>query len=305
MGVNLSPSCLVSRYVAIMAPSEYAFFEYRKDQHERNNMHRMNKVKVLIIRALSLLPVIVFAGCVTTTDAPYGKKEDSAKALTAYIQLGLAYIERDNMERARKHLKRALEIDPKSAGAHAALGLVYQNEGEDDLAEQEFLNSLRYDPSFTRGRTYYAAFLYSKGRYQEAYDSFQAASLDTGFASRSQIFTNMALCARKLNKRELMLKAYEKSLVLNSMQPNILLTLVKESIQDGQFGKAQGYYNRFIKLVGKSAGVTHSPRSLYLGIQLADHYQNLQLKSGYSDLLRVLYPDSQEYKQYRKSTSND
>ncbi|PID42229.1 MAG: type IV pilus biogenesis/stability protein PilW [Proteobacteria bacterium] len=265
----------------------------------------MRKVRVLIVRVLFLLPVVFFAGCVTTTDSPYGAKKDSEKALTAYIQLGLAYIKRNNMERARKHLKRALEIDPESAGANAALGLVYQNEGENDLAEERFLKSLEYDPSFTRGRTYYSAFLYATGKYQEAYDSFKIASLDTAFPSRSQIFINMALCANKLNKRELMLKAYEKSLVLDSMQPDILLTLATELIKDQEYSKAQHYYNKFISLLGKDNGITHSPRSLYLGIQLADHYHNQQLKSGYSDLLRVLYPDSQEYKLYRKSTSNE
>ncbi|MCB0385282.1 MAG: type IV pilus biogenesis/stability protein PilW [Bdellovibrionales bacterium] len=239
------------------------------------------------------------AGCVTTTDSPFGAKEDKEKAVISNIQLGLAYIERNNMERARKKLNRALELDPNSAGAHAALGLVYQKEGETAIAERQFVKSLKLDPSFTRGRTYYAAFLYAQGRFQEAFNEFEVASKDTEFPSRSQVFSNMGLCAIKLGEEAVALKAYEKSLLLDAQQPDMLISVVQIHVKQKNFGSAQNYFNQFLRMVGNLPGVTHSPLSLYLGIQIADYYGNLPLKNSYADLLRALYPESSEYQSYK------
>ncbi len=255
--------------------------------------------------ALSLIVCALFAGCVTTTTNPFGAKEDKGKAVTSHIQLGLAYIERNNMERARKKLNRALELDPESAGAHAALGLVYQKEGENSLAESQFVKSLKFDPAFTRGRTYYAAFLYSQGRFQEAFNQFEAASQDTEFASRAQVFSNMGLCASKLGNHGEALKAYEKSLVLNADQPDLLISVVNLQINEQNYAAAQRYFNQFLRMVSASTGVTHTPLSLYLGIQIADYSQNTQLKNGYAELLKVLYPQSSEYMRYRDSIADE
>jgi type IV pilus assembly protein PilF len=152
------------------------------------------KSRRLIYKFMMLVMVAALqTACVTTTDSVFTQKANKSEAVDTYVQLGLAYIERDDYDRARKHLVRALAIDPKNAGALAAMGLVFQNDGEPALAEENFKKSIVEDPTFTRGRTYYAAYLYSEGRYQEAYDQFKQASTDTEFEGRAQIFRNMAL----------------------------------------------------------------------------------------------------------------
>lgn len=260
-------------------------------------------------RSISRVMVLVFLAalqmaCVTTTDSVFTQKENKSEAVDTYVQLGLAYIERNDYDRARKHLARALAIDPNNAGALAALGLVFQNDGEPSLAEKNFKRSIELDPTFTRGKTYYAAYLYSEGRYQEAYDQFKQASNDTEFEGRAQIFRNMAFCANKLNDRTLTYQAYEKSLVLNRSQPSVILTLVGMLIEDKNYQKAQQYFNNYVGMV-RSSSVTHSSTSLYYGIQLARYYQDNQQESGYAMLLKTLYGDSIEYKKYRQMIANE
>lgn len=257
------------------------------------------------IKVCILLFVLALAsGCVTTTESAFTKKKDEDKARDTYIQLGLAYIAREQYARARTNLERALEKDPRSAGATAAQGLIYQREGEYELAEELYVKALAFDPEFTRGRTYYAAFLYSQGRINEAFDQFKRASEDTEFSDRAQVFSNLATCALRLDQRNEAIHYYERSMRLDRYQPAVILAVTKLLIEDEKWEKATRYYNRYQNLV-KNTSVTHSPRSLFLGIQIARHYQDSGQESSLALMLESLYPDSKELQQYKTEVAND
>ena len=64
-----------------------------------------------------LLLVTLLAGCVTVTDSRFAQEEDEDKAVDDYVQLATAYLSQGNYERSRKHLERALELQPDDAGA--------------------------------------------------------------------------------------------------------------------------------------------------------------------------------------------
>ena len=186
--------------------------------------------------------------------------------MTTYVQLGLAYIEREDYERARKHLGRALDLNPESVGAISALGLVYQKEGESKLADEHFRKSLEVDPNFTRGRTYYGAYLYAEKKYQEAFEQFKLASANTAYESRSQIFTNMALCSIQLKDNASAIKSYEKSIRLNRDQPNVVLSLVGLFQEEGDFDKAQSYFNHYLAMVVIMVSVKLKVKRIYISL---------------------------------------
>ncbi|WP_250658504.1 type IV pilus biogenesis/stability protein PilW [Alkalimarinus coralli] len=248
--------------------------------------------------------VLLLSGCVTTTESAFTRKADEAKALQNYIQLGLAYIQRSDFERARLNLGRALEIDSDSSEAYAALGLLYQQEAENTLAEEHFKTALSLDDKNTRGRTFYAAFLYRLERYEEALTQFQLAGNDTDYNGRAVIFINIAQCHLRLGQNKQAVKAYEKTLALDHSQPQALIGITQLLVDEGEYLKAQRYYNRMLNII-KSSGMTHSANSLWLGIELARHFNNSTQESSYAVLLKRLYPESQEYKQYRALTSNE
>ncbi|MDC6711085.1 tetratricopeptide repeat protein, partial [Leclercia adecarboxylata] len=94
-------------------------------------------------------------------------------AADAYTQLGVAYLERDNLPRSLNALDRAIEIAPRHAEALQALALVYQQQGEYALANDYFQQAVTAEPDFTRARNNYAAFLYGRGQYNAACEQLE------------------------------------------------------------------------------------------------------------------------------------
>ncbi len=259
----------------------------------------MMRTKILVC-CLALL----LGACVSKTTSSFKNKENQTDALNLYIQLSLAYIQKQDLERARIHINRALEIDPDSPGAHAAFGLLYERQGEPALAEKSFLRALKKDPQYTRGRTYYAAFLYSKKDYAKALDQLLIASEDTGFDGRGQVFVNIARCSIRLKKHEEATKAFDKAVLLDRSLLSTLVELIEVQIGMNEHDEAQKLFNRMQNYV-RNGVMTHSPRSLLAGARLAKHYGQSDQMASLGLVLKNLYPGSQEYTQYKALITND
>jgi len=253
------------------------------------------------IQAFTFLIVLtsLLNGCVTSSTSSLTKKADPVAAVQRYVQLGLEYIKLDDLHRARKHITRALSINPDDASANAAFGLISHQDGETETAETSFLKAIASDENYTRGRTYYAAFLFSEKRYSEALKQFKIAANDTGYISRAQIFTNIALCNVKLNNYDAALKAYQKTLRLDRSNGRALSGITELLIQEKDFKRAQQYYNHLVRLI-RQQGLQHSAQSLWQGIRIADFFQSNAQEASLVMLLEKNYPDSNEYSQYLK-----
>lgn len=245
--------------------------------------------KLLGIIFLSLL----LSACVTKTNSSLTDKADPDVAVERYVQLGLEYIKRNDIHRARKHLSRALEIAPFDASANASMGLIYHQEGENEKAEELFNKAIKSNADYTPGRTYFGAYLFSQGRYQEALQQFQTAAKDTRYEGRAQVFSNIALCQIKLGNNDLGIEAYQKALQLDRINGIALAGITELYIQENAFEKSQHYYNRLVRLIRES-GMRHTAQSLWQGIRIANNFNSRDQSLGLAYLLNEMYPDSDE-----------
>ena len=240
-----------------------------------------------------LFLAMVLAGCVTTGKVnPMDTRQGREQARDAYIQLGLGYLQQGETERAKVPLKKALELDASSADANAALALVFQAEGESDLAEQAFHKALSARPGDSRILNNYGGFLYERKRYKDAYEKFQQAVQDPLYPERSRVFENLGMTALMLGRRDESRELLDKALRLNPQQPRALLEMAELSYESQQYVPARDYYERFSQLSEQNA------RSLLLGTRLAKLFDDKNRAASFGLQLKRLYPGTPEYQQY-------
>lgn len=254
---------------------------------------------------IMLLAAMLVSGCVTTTDSGFAREADKDAAVQNYVRLATSYLSQGNYERARKHLDRALELDSSDAGALAAQGLMFQAEGDPDLADESFRQALKSDPGYTRGRVFYGAFLYNRGRYLEARDQFETATRNTGYEDRASVFFNLGRVEERLGNLEAAASAYRRAAELKRGDPDALLAASRVLVELGEFSDASRYYSRLDAMIKRIPKVRHSAESLWTGIRIARHFGQQDQASSLALSLRNRFPDSEEYRQYRSMKSDD
>ena len=242
---------------------------------------------------LLLLVASLLGGCVTTGDVdPMRTAKGRDEARDAYVQLGIAYIQQGDTQRAKVPLKNALELDSSNADAHAALAMAFQLEMESKLADEHFRKALSQRPNDARLLNNYGGFLFEQQRYQDAMNTYLKAAEDNLYPERSRVFENLGLTALQLNQREQAKQHFQRALRLSSRQPRALLEMAVMSYEDKEYVPARRYYDSYSEMAPQNA------RSLLLGARLAEVFEDRDRAASLGLQLRRLYPASREYQQY-------
>ncbi len=259
-------------------------------------MHNMPRPSHSVLRPLLGPLLLVFlVGCASQPDRP----TDPEAALNTHIQLALGYIENGNRESARHHLRRATELDRRSPRVAGAMAMLYQLEGENELAEEQFRLALRRDRNFTQARNNYGAFLFGQGRYEEAYRQFDTASRDLDYTHRAHVLLSLGRTALELDRPERAEAAFSHAYTLNRRLTPVLIELADLNFQKGDYAEAKRYLDLH------AAATQATPRSLLLGIKIERIFRNTDREASYAMALRNLYPYSREYLEYQRLLDED
>lgn len=238
------------------------------------------------------------AGCVTTENSAFTADTSKDKAVTSRVDLALSYLRKGDAESARRNLKAALKIDPKSPRVHDALGVVFSKEGEPEIAESHFKKAIAYDSSYSKARNNYAAFLYEQKRYKAAMKQLKIVTADQLYKERLRAFANLGQVAVKLGDTETAEYAFSRALKMRKGYSPALLELAIIRFDRGELDVAQQYYSRY------KSKAKQSPRALLLGIRLAEAQNDRSAKASYALALKNLYPNSNEYRRYKSGDYN-
>lgn len=196
-----------------------------------------------------MLTVIVsslwLAGCASLSDT---SSENQPEAVNAYTQLGVAYLERENLTRALSALDHALEINPEHPEALQALALVYQQQGEAALADKHFQKALDAAPNFTQARNNYAAFLYQQADYSRACEQLEKASGDAQYARRAQLFTNLGQCYTALGDTQRARESFERAQQIDPRHARSYFLLAELAFSQGNISQAWPPLQTFMQL---------------------------------------------------------
>lgn len=235
--------------------------------------------------------------CVTTTDSRFTKKESPQKAEESYVALGLGYLNAGDLKLARIKLDRALELEPDSAPANAAMGLYWQRRDESHMAEQFFKKSLDEDSDYVAAHYYYGRFLMTQKRGEEALEHLQIAAQDVEYNGRIQANEDLGLCYSQMKRRKDAYDAFGKAWKLNPDSTVATLNLAILYLEDKDIDQSNRWYQRFERTI-QIHNVPQSSASLWVGIQLSRALKDKNREYSYAKLLKQNFSKSAEYKLY-------
>lgn len=211
------------------------------------------------------------------------------KAIATRLQVGLEALKANDPDRARRHITRALEIDPSSAEAHNAMALYYRYEGDAKREEEHYRRAIRANGNYSQARNNYAVLLFRQGRYDDAIDQLEKAAEDTTYDQRQLVFLNLGRSYAKDGQPEKALSALLRSLRLDTTQADTFLEIAEVLLSQQKAQEAQGYYNGYV------ARSRHSARSLWLGIRIEQVLANADKVASYEFQLEQMFRGTPEH----------
>ena len=253
----------------------------------------MQTIKIVSILGL----VAILSACVTTTDSRFTKKASPEKAVDNYVMLGISYLRQGDYSMARKKIERALMIDPNSATAHNAMALYWQDRGEGELANKEYLIALDLDGDYSPANYHYGRFLMVLGQTQ-ACDYLRKASRDIHYTGRKAAFEDLGLCLFSQRDFKPAIAAYEKAWQMEGSSLIAAMNLTAIYVEQKRFDLAQRWFSRLESGIQKSQQ-EHSAMSLWLGIEIARASKDRNAEANYAFKLKKSFPESDEYQRYK------
>jgi type IV pilus assembly protein PilF len=255
-------------------------------------------VKQLIPRFLlgaGIATCLVLSACVTTETKVFNTEASAEKEIEERVIAASNYLQEGNLDLAMKHLKRAHEVDPRSAKVNDLLAYVFWRNGEFELAEDHYKKMLSGGSGYSRGRYNYASFLYQQERYQEAMKQLEIIVADTLYDGRANAFASLGKSALKLGELAKAEEGFTRAATMDRTQAESRLELASLHFSRKNYVAAQRYYDQFRGLSGQSA------RSLWLGIRLARVFEDKDTEASFALALKNMYPKSQQYLDYKQS----
>jgi len=140
-----------------------------------------------------VLAVLLLVACGSNAKR---QTEKAHEAAIYNVQLGLAYMNQGDLERAKDKLDRALSQDPDNADVHSARATLFARLNQKDKADEEFRAALRLAPHDPRMVNNYAVYLCQNGRNDEGVKRFLEAARNPLYPTPEAAYTNAGVCLR-------------------------------------------------------------------------------------------------------------
>ena len=248
---------------------------------------------MILASGLAVIVVVVTTGgCVSTTTGPTKADFDNQDAAESNYNLGRQYYLRNNYERARDALVRALEFDPRMGAAHMTLGLTYEKLEIPRLAKEHYEAAVRYEPRNIDVRNTYAVFLCNSQRdFRAAKRQFDRIVAIEENDRPEMALTNAGVCMASQPDDEAAEAYFRKALDARREYPEALLQLTLLKYRSGDKLAARAFLQRYMAVQPISAAV------LMLAIRIEQDMGNRNAEREYRRQLLDEFPDSPEARQ--------
>ena len=226
-------------------------------------------------------------------------EETKKHAAEVWVQLGQHYLELGKYELAKEDLLKALKFDPKSVDAHTVLATLYDRVGDRTSAEEQYRIAAELAPTAGATNNNYGLYLCKLGRFDQAQKRFDIAKADGFYKDRDVIYLNSGTC-QLLGKGPVDLAEadFRRAVEINPNNSQALFQLASVLYDKGDFFKARAYVQRF-DAIGQP-----SPDALLLARNIEVKLGNAGAAGDYAKRLREQFPDSTQAHSLEGTTSS-
>jgi type IV pilus assembly protein PilF len=232
------------------------------------------------------LPVLLLAACSSTSSKVATEKRHDAAAYN--VQLGIAYMNQGDLERAKDKLDRAVTQDPDNADVHSASATLYARLGEADKADKEFRTALRLAPHDPRMVNNYAVYLCQSGRSDEGVKRFLEAANNPLYATPEIAYTNAGVCLHNAKRYDDARANFMHALQVRPNYAEAQYQLANLQFERGEYPAARAGIDNFI------ATYQATPDLLLLGVRVAKAQGDRLAQQKYARKLKLDFPGTDQ-----------
>lgn len=266
----------------------------------------MNRATGLYWVAAIVTAAVLLAGCGTNPASgskgelpTFSDQTDNQKRANIRLQLAIGYYQQRQLPVALDEIKLALQAYPDFADAYSMRGLIYMDMGETRLAEENFLQALRFAPQNPDFNNNYGWFLCQNGRERQSISYFETAFKNRGYQSPEKALNNAGVCSMKVKDRAAAEKYFSQAFQLDPGNPSTNANLAKIYFEQRDFERARFYIGRVMKADVMAAD------ALWLAIRIEHQLGNRAAESSLANQLRRRHPDSPEYAAYQRGAFDE
>jgi type IV pilus assembly protein PilF len=249
----------------------------------------LNAIKKFNRIAVCLLPVALIA-CSSTLP-----ERESDEQAGVYLQLGVRYLNMNNLPAAKENLEMALKTDSDNLAVHIALAFLYEKLNKFDDARAQYEKASNMEPENIDLQNNYGRFLCDRREFDKGMAMLTKASSDLLNQTPWMALTNAGRCQLAIGDKGQAEKYFNKALQSNPNYAPVLQEMQKLSYQNGDFKSSKEYMDRFLTVA------QHNPETLWVAIQTEQALRNDMLVKEYTDLLLEKFPFSNEAKQIKST----
>ena len=223
--------------------------------------------------------------CVSTTGGRTLNEKDAAKA---NLQLGVAYLQQNNLALAKEKLERAEKQDSSLADTHSALGILYERLDRKKDAERQYATSRRLAPESGEVANTYAVFLCSNGKPDAGVKEFEAAARNPLYPTPWAALTNAAVCLRSAKRDVEAVPYLQQAIQIRPIYSTAVTELADLQLVAGKHADATETVNRYL-----SIGVG-SPDVLLVAVRIAQARGDANTANSLARRLRRDFPNSEQ-----------
>lgn len=255
-------------------------------------MKKTTKITVLFLMCL-------LAGCASNVknkdmDSREDAKETKDRVVkTAKInaQLGIAYLERHDLKRAKQKLLLSLQQAPDMPEPWYSMAYFLEATGNKTEAKKYYMKAVEVAPERGDAHNNYGTFLCRMGEYKESIQQFQLAVADPNYLDPAGAYENAGLCARQIPSNQLAVTYFNRAIQQDPSRTMSLLSLAELYIKMNDYKKATEALNIY------DVASAPTKQSLHLRDEINKQQSQPQIATHKSKVFAVDLEKARTYKQ--------